>query len=61
MLETTSEEYRKLRKKYVEYCELYRFFNHGSLEGVTPFDQFYWRFTYNDRYSDPSAISISNT
>lgn len=42
----------KLVKKYEEYVRLYKFINHGSIEGITPFDQFYWRMVYWAKYSD---------
>jgi len=46
-------------KKYLEYVKLYAAFNNGSLEGLTPFHDFYWRFTYITRYSNPQAIARS--
>jgi hypothetical protein len=37
-------------RKYKEYLELYRSLNNGSHEGVTGFDEFYWRMTYFSKY-----------
>jgi hypothetical protein len=60
MMEVTREHFDKLLKKYYDYVELYRFFNNGSLRGVTPFDEFYWRMTYNVKYQDISKIGMGN-
>jgi hypothetical protein len=43
-------------KKYLDYVNLYRVFNNGSIEGITPFHEFYWRFTYFSRYSNPRNV-----
>ncbi len=37
-------------KKYRDYLELYRAVNNGSIKGVTPFQDFYWQYTYYSRY-----------
>lgn len=60
MYEGTKEHFNKLKKQYEEYMDLYRFFNNGSLEGVTPFDEFYWRCTFFGKYLDLSRISLNN-
>lgn len=41
-----------LIKKYNEYIALYREINHGSIAGVTPFHEFYWRAVYWSKYAD---------
>jgi hypothetical protein len=41
-----------LVKRYNAYCDLYKLLNNGSLEGVTGFDDFYWRMTYISKYQD---------
>ena len=43
-------------KKYHEYVALYKAVNNGSLDGVTQFSEFYWRYTYLSRYSNPKAV-----
>lgn len=39
-------------KKYKDYIALYRYLNNGSVEGLTTFDDFYWRMTYFSKYQD---------
>lgn len=39
-------------KKYKDYVALYRLFNNGSIEGLTTFDDFYWRMSYFSKYQD---------
>jgi hypothetical protein len=39
-------------KRYKEYLELYRAVNNGSIAGVTPFEDFYWHYTYYSRYAN---------
>ncbi len=56
MMEVTREHFDKLLKKYEQYCDLYRYFNGGSLDGVTPLGEFYWRLTYHVKYQDPSKV-----
>ena len=41
-----------LVKRYNAYKELYKLVNNGSLQGVTGFDDFYWRMTYISKYQD---------
>jgi hypothetical protein len=50
--------YKVIKEKYDQYVELYLFINNGSSEGITTFAEFYWRFTYFDRYADPSTITV---
>ncbi len=45
-------------KKYKEYIEIYKVFNNGSVEGATPFGEFYWRFSYYVKYQD---ARVNNT
>lgn len=46
MMESRREEFNKIVKMYRQYLALYKFFNHGYLEGATPFIQFYWIHHY---------------
>lgn len=46
-------------KKYKDYIALYRLFNNGSVEGLTTFDQFYWRMTYFSKYQDRRNFGTS--
>lgn len=55
-METTRKNLQKLIKKYTEYLKLYKDLNNGSIKGCTPFNVFYWRFTYYIKYEDPSRI-----
>lgn len=48
--------FNQILKKYLAYVELYRDVNHGSIEGVTPFYQFYWRFVYYSKYNNPKSV-----
>ncbi|MGE0171678.1 MAG: hypothetical protein AB7T49_02785 [Oligoflexales bacterium] len=50
--ECTREHFDKLIKKYHAYLELYKQLNEGSVKGCTPFEVFYWRFTYLLKYED---------
>lgn len=49
------EIFEKLLKKYFEYVKLYKEFC-GSTKGVTPFEDFYWRYTYYSHYSNPENM-----
>lgn len=42
-------------KKYKEYVVFYKAINNGSLEGVTPFHDFYWHYTYYSKYATQRA------
>lgn len=46
-------------KRYKDYIALYRLFNNGSVEGLTTFDQFYWRMTYFSKYQDRRNFGTS--
>jgi hypothetical protein len=46
-------------RKYKEYVALYKLVNNGSLQGVTGFDDFYWRMTYLAKYQDTRTVSNS--
>lgn len=59
MFATSREAMTKIIKKYNGYLELYATFNNGSTEGATPFDEFYWRFSYTIKYEDEFALSQS--
>lgn len=54
--ETNRENFDKIVKKYKDYVALYKYFNNGSVKGITPFEVFYWRFTYLMRYEDPQRV-----
>ena len=56
MMEVTREHFDKLLEKYLEYVELYKFFNNGKIDGVTPFGQFYWRMTFLIKYQDAAKV-----
>ena len=49
-------EYSKLKESYKRYLASYKFFNKGSLEGVTPFNLFYLNKVYVSKYSDPRRL-----
>lgn len=55
--ETSREYLEKIIAKYEGYVSLYKAINHGSLEGVTPFDVFYRRMTYHAKYADVGSMS----
>lgn len=50
------DNFDKLLKKYLEYLELYRQLNNGSTDGASTYDEFYIRFTYLNRYADPTQV-----
>jgi hypothetical protein len=50
--ENTRVHFDKILKIYKDYLDLYKEFNDGSLQGATPFDEFYWRMTYFSKYQD---------
>ena len=51
------EQFDKIIESYLNYVVLYKLINNGSIQGVTPFDTFYWRFTFHDKYQDPERIT----
>jgi len=53
------KQFDLLKKRYEDYLKLYAHFNKGSIEGSCTFEEFYWRFTYYDRYSDELALARS--
>jgi len=53
--ETQRVFFDSIVKMYKDYLSLYKFFNHGSLEGCTGFAQFYWVHSYLYRHSDLAA------
>lgn len=55
--EVNRENFNKIVKSYREYVELYRLINGGSLEGATPFTDFYWRYSFFVKYQDVTIIS----
>lgn len=55
--DTNRENFDLIIEAYLNYVALYKLINNGSIKDVTPFETFYWRFTYHDRYQDPSRIS----
>jgi hypothetical protein len=50
--ENTRINFDNIVKRYEEYKALYKLVNNGKLDGLTSFDQFYWRMTYYSRYQD---------
>jgi hypothetical protein len=52
MSEKKYRYYKSVVIKYIEYLRLYKFINHGSLEGHVPFDYFYWNYCYYYRSFD---------
>jgi hypothetical protein len=42
----------QIARKYREYIALYRMLNNDSVEGLTPFDIFYWRMVYYSKYQE---------
>ena len=44
-----------IEKKYKEYIALYKMVNNGSVQGITPFDEFYWHYTYSSKYTNGRA------
>jgi hypothetical protein len=52
--------FNKVLDAYLSYVVLYKLCNRGSIEGVTPFEAFYWRFTYGNRYEDPDRIAAES-
>lgn len=57
MYESNRERFNKIVDSYLNYAALYKLFNNGSLEGVTPFEVFYWRMTYEVRYAAGENVS----
>ena len=55
--EVHREQFDLIVESYLSYVSLYKLINNGSIAGVTPFDTFYWRFTYFVKYEDPERIS----
>lgn len=51
------EHFNKVLESYLSYVALYKICNNGSVEGLTTFEEFYWRLTYIHRYSDPDRIA----
>lgn len=44
--ETRRANFEKIVQMYKDYLRLYRFFNHGSIEGASDFQGFYWTYHY---------------
>ena len=55
--ESRREVFEKILKKYNDYVDLYVKITGGSREGVTPFDEFYWRFTYYQKYEEAAKAN----
>lgn len=47
-----------IRRRYDDYVALYREINGGSLEGVAPFDEFYWHLMYYSKYSNANPNDL---
>ena len=54
--QTQRSQFNKLARNYLEYLNLYKQFNNGSIVGATPFSEFYWRVVYYSRYSDVRRV-----
>jgi hypothetical protein len=46
---TQRDNFNKVYKLYMDYLEIYRYFNHGTIRGCTNFRDFYWLHTYHIR------------
>ena len=57
--EQTRVHFAKILDNYLNYVALYKLFNNGKVEGVTPFNVFYWRMTYLVKYQNPDQITRS--
>ena len=55
-LESRRDGFEKILKKYNDYVKLYVFISGGSREGITPFDEFYWRFSYYQKYEEGAKV-----
>lgn len=55
--ETSRAYLDKIIAKYEGYVSLYKMVNNGSIEGVTPFNVFYRRLTYDAKYADVGSMS----
>ena len=51
------KEFNNLKQAYIRYVQSYKFYNKGSLEGVTTFNDFYIYQTYTSKYSDPRRLA----
>lgn len=51
------QHFNKILEAYLNYVALYKLFNAGKIEGVTPFNVFYWRMTYYVRYENNENVS----
>ena len=49
MFKKRRDYFNEILRKYQDYVELYRFFNHGRLEGKASFREFYWMYCYYNR------------
>lgn len=47
--ESSRDFFNQVVKQYKEYVILYKFLNHGSIEGRTGFADFYWSMSYIHR------------
>ena len=60
MLQGNAKLYPILKQRYNDYVKLYKFVNNGSTQGICSFADFYWRFNYNIKYSEPKVVSSTN-
>ena len=51
------QHFNKVLDAYLNYVALYKLLNCGKVQGVTPFNVFYWRMTYHVRYENSENIS----
>ncbi len=57
LYDSSRVQFNKITEAYKSYIALYKLFNKGSVEGATPFNEFYWRMTYLVRYGDGDVVS----
>ena len=54
---TSRQHFNKVLEAYLNYVALYKLFNGGKVQGVTPFNVFYWRMTYYVRYENSENVN----
>ena len=54
--ENTRSAFNIVLNKYINYCELYKMMNNGSLDGATKFEDFYRSWTYACSEEEHSSV-----
>jgi len=49
--------FEKIVKRYLAYLDLYVQLT-GSTEGATPFNEFYWQFTFYSKYNNARELDF---